>query len=344
MSKAVTMKTIAAHAGVTQATVSMSLANNPRIPVTTRERIQAIAEKLGYRPNPYLSTLMRIRRKGRPLTDRPVLALVNCMAQPDAWRTTTALTIRQMREGGLERAVERGYRAQEFWLLQDGMSNDRFSEMLYARGIQGLILSPLADGAPPPMLKWQYFASVSLSVPLPASTINTVCNDHYFSALQVVRECYRLGYRRPGLIIRRIHRDRFHGRWDAGFQVARHLLPRISLAQPLLVDDWTDFSALPAWLKKQRPDVIVSPGAEPLHAALQRMGWRIPEDIGLAGLACSELGHPVSGVYQNGRLIGATAVDTLISMLERNERGLPEQAVTQMLEGVWNAGRTLRPI
>lgn len=44
MSQGVTMKTIAAHAGVTQATVSMSLANNPRIPTSTRERIQAIAQ------------------------------------------------------------------------------------------------------------------------------------------------------------------------------------------------------------------------------------------------------------------------------------------------------------
>jgi len=30
----------------------MSLANNPRIPPATRERIQAIAKKLGYQPNP----------------------------------------------------------------------------------------------------------------------------------------------------------------------------------------------------------------------------------------------------------------------------------------------------
>ena len=48
------MKTVAAQAGVTQATVSMSLANNPRIPLATRERVQAIARELGYRPNPYV--------------------------------------------------------------------------------------------------------------------------------------------------------------------------------------------------------------------------------------------------------------------------------------------------
>eukprot|EP01035_Chromulina_nebulosa_P029894 gene29894-39673_t len=61
MSLGVTMKSIAAQAGVTQATVSMCLANNPRIPAATRERIQALAKKLGYQPNPYVSTLMRSR-------------------------------------------------------------------------------------------------------------------------------------------------------------------------------------------------------------------------------------------------------------------------------------------
>jgi len=55
------------------------------------------------------------------------------------------------------------------------------------------------------------------------------------------------------------------------------------------------------------------------------------------------LGHRCSGVYQNGELVGATAVDTLVGMMERYERGLPEQATTLMVEGIWNEGRTLRP-
>ena len=55
-------------------------------------------------------------------------------------------------------------------------------------------------------------------------------------------------------------------------------------------------------------------------------------------------GDPLSGIWQNGRLTGALAVDTLISQVERNERGMPEQATTLMLEGQWNEGRTLRAV
>jgi DNA-binding LacI/PurR family transcriptional regulator len=344
MSLGVTMKSIALQAGVTQATVSMSLANNPRIPAATRERIQALAKKLGYRPNPYVSTLMRLRRQGKPLKDKPALALVNALDTEDGWRGNGSLTIRQMRDGAAERATLRGYRAQEFWLHRDGMSNERFSEVLHARGIQGLLVSPLADGRPPPALRWEYFATVSISVPLPSLTVTTVCNDHYFSSMQAVRECYRRGYRRPGLALREVHRHRFQGRWQGGYLVSGELMPDLELVEPLFVADWDEEKSIMRWMRREKPDVVINLGGAPLHEVLTRGGWRIPQDLGFAWLACPRLGDPLSGIWQNGKLTGAMAVDTLISMVERHERGLPEQATTLMLEGQWNEGRTLRPL
>src|SRR5258708_6724660 len=344
MSVVVTMKTIAAQAGVTQATVSMCLANNPRIPPATRVRIQAVADRLGYRPNPYVSALMRIRRQGRAHREMPVLALVNGYDNATAWRDTAPRTVRLMREGAIERAALRGYRTQEFWLHQDGMSPERFSGMLHARGIHGLILGPLAYGAPPPALKWEHFAAVRLGVPLPELTITTVCNDHFFSALQAVRECHKLRYRRPGLVILLHHRERFLGRWDGGLSVGRHLLPGLTPVQTLLLENWKDLAPLAPWLKRQQPDVLVSPSEAELLPHLKRLGWRTPQQIGLASLACPAPEHACSGIWQNGALIGATGMDALISMLERNERGLPPQAHTVMVEGIRNPGRTLRAV
>jgi len=344
MNAPVTMKTIAAAAGVTQATVSMCLANNPRIPVATRTRIQAVATRLGYRPNPYVSALMRVRRQGGASQQMPVIALVNGLDSPGAWRKTAPPTVRLMLEGAVERAAFRGYTTQEFWLHQDGMSAERFSGMLHARGIHGLLLGPMAYGARTPALKWEHFAAVRLGVPLPSLTLTTVCNDHYFSALQVMRECYKLGYRRPGLVILKSHRERFHGRWDGGILVGRLLLPGLKSVQPLLLDNWSDLSGVAAWLKKRKPDVLVSPSADVLQAHLKQIGWSIPRRIGLASLACPKPDDACSGIWQNGGLIGATGMDTLISMLERNERGLPAQAHTVMVEGIWNPGRTLRSV
>lgn len=341
MSAAVTMKTIAARAGVTQATVSMCLANNPRIPVATRERIQAIARELEYQPNPYVSTLMRIRRQGKPLKDQPVIALVCAQRSEDGWRNHPAATIRQMREGALGRAALRGYRAEEFWLHRDGMSNERFSDVLHARGIRGLLLSPLAEGDPTPALRWEHFSTVCLSVPLPSLSVTTVCNDHYFSALRTVRECHARGYRRPGLLLLRNHRTRFQGRWEAGFRAAGDLLGGLDLIAPLYVDDWSEVAAVARWLRRERPDVIITPSADAIRPALELARFRVPEHCGVALLACPEADDPNTGIYQNGRLIGGLAVDALLGMVERHERGLPGQATTLMVEGQWNEGRTL---
>lgn len=336
------MKTIAAQAGVTQATVSMCLANNPRIPLATRKRVSALADRLGYRPNAYVSALMRIRRRGRTNNVRPVLALVNGLDTADGWQNTISLTVRQMREGAIEQAALRGYRAEEFWLHRDGMSADRFSSMLHHRGIQGLLLGPLMAGTPPPALNWENFSAVRLGVPLPALTITSVCNDHFFSSLQVARECYRRGYHRPGLVLLRMHRQHFHARWDGGLLVGRHLIPKYKQARTLVLEDWDHLDPIGSWLEKEKPDVIVSPASDVLLAHLKKRGLRVPRDVGLACLACPEMNHHCSGIWQNGRLLGATAIDNIISLLEHNERGLPSQTRVTMVEGVWNNGQTLR--
>jgi LacI family transcriptional regulator len=343
MAKTVTMKTVAAHAGVTQATVSMCLANNPHIPLATRTRIREIAEKLGYRPNPYVSALMSLRRRGRSSTARPVLALVNGLERKDGWRTAAGSTVEQMLDGAIERAAQRGYRAQEFWLHQDGMSAERFGSILHHRGIQGVLLGPLPAGAPPPALAWDNFSAVRLGVPLASLTITSVCNDHFFSSLQVARECHRRGYRRAGLVILRAHQERFHARWDGGLRVARDLLPKFTPVKTLLLESWDDLSPVAAWLKREKPDVVISPSADTLIRHFEGLGVAIPDELGIASLACHEMGDPCSGIWQNGRLIGATAVDNIISMIEANERGLPQQTRVVMVEGVWNDGKTLRP-
>jgi DNA-binding LacI/PurR family transcriptional regulator len=342
MPSSVTMRTVAEQAGVTQATVSLSLANHPRIPEATRRRIREIADRLGYRPNPYVAALMRARRRRRPPADRPVLALVNGLDGRHAWRDSAAPTVHQMRLGAIERARLRGYRPEEFWLHEDGMSPVRFSGMLRARGIVGVLLGPLRPGAPVPDLDWSSFAAVRLGVPLPDLDLPAVCNDHFFSSLEVVRRAHALGYRRPGLVMLRTHRARFHGRWEGGIQVARGLLPGLRPVPALLLESFTDVAPLDAWVERHRPDVIVTPEPDPVRQRLARRGRQVPRDLGLASLACPEVGHPTSGIWQNGRALGAAAVDLIISLLETNVRGPLPQAQVVMLEGIWNPGGTLR--
>ena len=61
------MKHVAAAAGVSVMTVSLALRRVPSIPAETRERVLAVAEKLGYRRNPLVAALMAdLRGRRRP--------------------------------------------------------------------------------------------------------------------------------------------------------------------------------------------------------------------------------------------------------------------------------------
>ena len=72
----ITQKDIAHHAGVTQATVSLALRNHPSVSAEVRDRIVALAEKLGYRPDPMLSSLVAYRSYLQSASFQGVLAWV----------------------------------------------------------------------------------------------------------------------------------------------------------------------------------------------------------------------------------------------------------------------------
>jgi len=340
------MRDIAERAGVSIATVSMSLRNRPNISPELRRRIRALARRMGYEPNPYVSALMRERRHGRSQTSRPVLALISGLDHPDAWKNSPSPTRRAIREGVIERGTRLGYQVEEFWLHPKGLSVEAFSALAGKRGISGVIIGPLAEGAPPPPLRWQDFSAISISVPLQTVPLRTVSNDNYFTSLRAVTECHRLGYRRPGLVLRSVHRQRFQGRWEAGFGAGQALLPGLAKLRTFLIEDQEDLARFPhkrfkKWMDREKPDVIVTMAADLLERVLAGLGLRVPEDIGLAALSCPEKGHRHSGVYQNGHYVGLIAIDLLVGMIERRETGLPEQAIATMVEGVWNPGASL---
>lgn len=342
MAERVTMKEVAEQAGVSQATVSLSLANHPRITPETRSRIQAVAQRLGYQTNPYVAALMRSRRRGKPLPGRPVLAVVCAQDRPDGWRTAPGHTMRQALEAALRQAAARGYEGQEVWLHKDDMSNERFSAMLRARGIQGLLLGPLPPDEPPPALRWDFFSVVRVGVPLHTLPLRAVCHDHFYGSMTAVQECLRLGYRRPGLLLLNAHNANLQHRWEAGFRSAVEAVSAGQRLAPLVCERWPEPKALREWLHRRRPDVIITPDHETVGRALGAAGCAVPGDIGLVSLACPEAGGRITGIYQDGRLIGSSAADMLIDLVERHERGYPAHGTALMIEGRWVPGQMVR--
>jgi DNA-binding LacI/PurR family transcriptional regulator len=345
MEHPVTMKDVARALGVSTATVSLGLRNRPNISAALRAQIVSTAETLGYRPNPHVSALMRSRRN-RGRAQGLVIALVHGLATKNGWRDSPSPTLRGIRQGALERARGLGYSTEEFSLDPDEKSTRRLSRILTARGVRGILLGPRVDGVPPPTLEWKRLAAIGIGLPDPTLPLHMVSNDHYFSALRIMEECHRLGYRRPGLILRESHRQKFQGRWEAGYRSAQEKFPALAKLSPLFLanpESYEAFATAPfrKWFESENPDAILALAPEYIEAGLKLLR-PAPPLIGLASLSCPHPGARHSGIFPNGPLIGATAIELLASRIERNDLGLPAQGMATMIEGLWNPGETLR--
>lgn len=337
MASHVRLRDIAAKARVSVATVSLALRGSERLPEATRRRIAALAEKLGYQSHPYVSAFMSWRRNGGAL-QRPAIALLHAYPGEDGWKKYRSLTVREMHRGVLERLEARGYAAAQFRI--GAVRPARLVEILRARGITGLVFAPIPQADVYYDFPLADFCAVQVGTGPAGLALPRVAHDHYHGALEAVRGCTSRGYRRPGLIIDPAHDARLQYVWRAGFEMglAERGLPRDAILA--LAENSPDSGTLQKWLKQKRPDVLITNLHQLVEKLLTELGVAVPEKIGLVSLSVPAPGDRVSGIHQNGHLIGTQAVDQLASAVQLHRTGVPPEAITTLVSGRWNPGKT----
>jgi DNA-binding LacI/PurR family transcriptional regulator len=336
----ITMADIAREVRVSVSTVSLALRNSQLIAAATRARIRAAAGKLGYRPDPLISALMRRRRTRRSDFKHTVLAFVTAFPTRSGWRTASPMFPAYL-TGAARRAGERGYRLEEFWISDRLMPARRLSNVLVNRGIRGVLLAPVPNPKRTIDFDWREFSVVALGLSQAEVPVHRATHDHYHAMLMAIDRCRALGYRRIGLALSALANRKMEGKW-----LAAYLLKCAELGlrgpRPLIAEIWHE-EAVKAWYLKYRPDVIVSTNPTELVTWLSRWGLFPPRDIGLVNLSCATWGDRVSGVFQDPEEVGERAVDLLINDLENNEQGLPGSPNTLLVHGRWNEGHTVAP-
>lgn len=340
MKKSPSLQDIADTLGVSKMTVSLALRKNPRISDETRIKVEKTAEKLGYTVNPdvskYMSAIRHSRAEGKGLP----LAYLTTGKEKGAWRNSD--TELQYWEGANARAKEYGYYFEEHWLGEPGMSESRMSNILWNRGISGVVVHPffqtLSESARDLSLSfnWEQFIAVAISDMLRNPILNRVLHDHYTSALRVMEELIGRGYRRIGLCLSE-HMDlTVNQRWQAAYRVYRDNHP-IERIEPLILPD-PNATQIKKWVQKNKLDAII--GAEiRMPEYFKAMGIQMGEEIAYADLDIDlddTLYEGVSGIYQNSRMLGTGAVDFLIAGIQRNEPGIPKVPVVLQVEGNWH--------
>lgn len=336
----VSMKDVAAKAGVDRSTVSLCLNNSPLVAEKTRERVLKIAAELGYRPHPYLTALMRNRRKGRLPGAPPTLAFMTFFPTRNGWYERFP-SLKETFEWARRQAEFRGFRLEEFWAPLVKYSPERIGNILYTRNISGILFSSFPHSIERFDWQWERFAVVAIGPSLRDPRVHRLRCNHFKSTTIAINNCRRLGYKRIGLALKREVSLRMDHRWLAAYLIDQQEGEPATCLPPLLAPEWNKETFI-RWIRSARPDVvIVTSSSEPI-SWLEAEGLSVPNDVGVVSLSCPKLGGAVSGVYENWELQGSRAVNLLIDLLADNELGLHEFPSISLVDGAWNPGETVR--
>jgi LacI family transcriptional regulator len=347
------MSDVARSAGVHVTTVSLAMRNHPRLPETTRRRIQELAERLGYRPDPLLRALVAYRGRIMERRNAPTLAYVTNWNTRLGWRKVTAHP--DFYAGAEEKANQLGYRLEHFWMREPGLTQGRLSRMLYARGINGLIIAShgreMGDAL---QFEWENFSAVKIDYFPHQPVLHNVTNNQCDIIRLAMQKVLASGYERIGLVMHRGWDHAVDHLWTAGYLCEQqHLAPSKRVPAhifpgPYPVEAWfnesdapvvADFEPFSKWLRRYRPEVIISKGSFVLPL-LKRLGLRIPGDVAFVDVFLEEPDGATAGVRQNHKTVGTVAVEILAGQLQHNKFGVPEIPTTTFVEGTWFDGMT----
>lgn len=320
MSIPVSLKNIAEAAGVSRTTVSLALRNHPRIPVATRERIQKLAEEMGYTPNAEVSKVMGMIREQREHHDRPVMALVTDYPVPIRERKPASKTWL----GFVGRAEALGYTPEEFWIGDGKISPRRLEGILHARGIRGVVFAALVNSEAVQEMNLDGFSTSTIGHSIHKPVLHRSSSDKYTNTIHACDRLWQKGCRRIGLAVPEEQEFRVEHTFLSGYLVFHHLHRHKKWELPLVNEEAWQGENIANWAKREKLDGLV--------AAFSGLEDFLP---GVRIAHVNVLNRNVGGIDQCHDRIAAGAVDLVDAQLRRNETGVPSHPKTMLVVGEW---------
>jgi DNA-binding LacI/PurR family transcriptional regulator len=336
----ITVRDIAEACGVHYTTVARSLKNDPRISAATREKVTAVAKRLGYMADPMMAAFSAYRQKNRIASFHGTLAWVTNFSGRTDWKNPATELYFQ---GARERAQELGYKLEEFWLRESGMSPRRASNILISRGVRGLLLCPQPGAHTRLDIQWESFSAVTLGYSMSRPNLHRVTTAHFHSVGQLFAKLRRLGHKRIGLVCWKHANERNDRLWSAGYldQTDSHA-PEKALPVCSCRKNGHNKKAFFKWYERHKPDAIITNNyaSGPLQW-LQERGVSVPGETSVAMLSLQQRDTGLAGIDERPVLIGRAATDLIARMLSDGERGIPDVPIRMMIEGGWVNGWTV---
>ncbi len=326
----VTLRDIAREAELSVATVSYALRGNSKIAFATRQHVQQIALAMGFKPNPRVAALMTHIRNARNTNLGEGLAFVwvftsrkECCEDPFLQRVWV---------GARHRAQQLGFSMEPFWMGSNGVSGRRLAQILQARGINGVVFSPVLHRQTVSIdFPWSQFSCACVGHALWEPEMDRAAHNHYRGMWKTLEELERAGYSRPGVILNDESNQRASRSWEAAFRLRQSE----KVGNPFLL-----LRALPRtrtelldWLEASRPDVLILNNADMVRAFRNLMGAHPSPP--LCVLDWTEDLKGIPGLDQRYDLIAGNAVDLVTHKLGSNERGTTDLPRSILYDGRW---------
>ncbi len=327
--KTLSQAEIARLAGVSPMTVSLAMRNHTSISLATRNRIHKIAKEKGYVPDPLIGKLMQQLRIGRHR--RTNISLCSIREKP---ANAKADYIDMVNLGARRSANDLGYFFEEIFIEDYKGNPSGLQGMLWNRGVEGLILSPLQHPADiSHLVDWSRFVVISASVSVIGPDAHRVIPNHFGNTLDLGMKLNERGLHRLGLIISRDVDERSGHRFDAAIQWLNHENGVHDLETLRWDGNLPQREELRQWIQANRPDVIISEASGYLDSFLSAA----PElkSIPLAVTTILNTNGSYPGILEDPLAVGAGAVELLSSLFQHGQRGLPAQRRSTMIAGTY---------
>lgn len=334
-----TVRSLARALGLSHTTVSDALRGAGRVDPATVRRVRKAAREAGYRRNPLAAAVMSELRQSRGSTFRGVLAAVDVF---EVDRPPHGEFHRELVTGARARAVELGFKLEEFLVDPTNLPIGRLDSILRSRGIHGVLLLPSWHAPDWTGLDWSHYAGVYTDYLIDSPPLHCVCCNHYRSMMALLAQLVARGYRRPGLFVEKGRDERTQHRFSSAFRTFQETRPDIE-SVPILVTPKRQRKEFETWFRRFKPDIVIGHFTD-LIDWMEGCGAHVPRTHGFVSLNVLYRDRPCAGLDQQPQELGKRAIELLIAQLQRNERGIPGWPTTTTIPARWVDGATVRKL
>lgn len=312
-----TIHDIARELKISASTVSRALNDNPRISLKTKEKIKAVADRLGYRPNTLASNLRNKKSNTIgivvPLINRHFFSSVISGVEDIAFKAGYNVVISQSND----------LAAKEISIVQSMFSN-RVDGLIISIAMQSINFDHLK------LFRRKHIPLVFFDRAVPEIETDKIVVDDFAGAFKVTQHLIDQGYKRIAHLAGPQNLTTYLDRKNGYIEALR--ANEITFDESLInVSTLTSEDGVPAIEKLMSlpnpPDAVFCGNdttALSIMMYLRDKGIRIPEEVGIVGFSnepFSKVVSPsISTIIQPGFAMGQKAAELIISKIENKDR------------------------